>query len=205
MELRDWLLGKHACFGAFSWVGRKSPAEAWGQCEHPEWMLWALAHTSIDIREVVRIGCDSALAVLHLTDDPRAKAAVDMAERWCAGEASSEDLRSAFDAAQDAVNETKSDAIRAAVRAVKSARAGARELHPVDREESARIDAAHYASAAGIYAWQAAANEVLGRPVPGSEGGHLRMMDNLERELADFIRWRVSPGRFEELVTGVGR
>ena len=102
MKLKTWMKSVGACNEALEWVGDKTPKRAWAECERADWMAWALARTDIERREVVRINCDFALSVLHLSEDPRAAAAIDATEGWCEGSVDDEALRVAAYAAATA-------------------------------------------------------------------------------------------------------
>lgn len=82
----NWMKSKQACEEASSWVGNKTPEQAWTKCKRPDWMLWALGRTSIDAKIIVRLACDFALSVQHFNDDPRVSAAIALADRWASGD-----------------------------------------------------------------------------------------------------------------------
>ena len=172
MRLSTWMSSVGACSEAMEWVGARTPRRAWAECKRGDWMLWALAKTALDRREVVRLCCDVALSVLPLTDDPRAAAAaIDAAEGWCAGEVSIDEVRKATNVAATNV---------AAVAATNVAAAAATN---VAAAYAAAADAAAYAAAyaATNAAWREARADALA-------------------EIADLIRARVSAPWFAELV-----
>ena len=40
MNFADDLKRLHACSNAVAWVGNRTLAEAWTECDRPEWLLW---------------------------------------------------------------------------------------------------------------------------------------------------------------------
>lgn len=181
-SLFEWMRRVSACSEATAWVGDRTPQQAWKECTRGDWMLWALARTSVDRREVVRLCCDVALSVLPLTEDPRVTAAIDAAEGWCAGTVTLKDLCSAADAADAAADAAAADA--ASVTA--SAAAAAAYAADAAAYASAAADAsasATYAADAADAAWGTARKETLA-------------------EIADLVRARISPARFATLVRG---
>ena len=84
--------------------------------------FWVVFHENIiDDRTLRLFAVWCARQVQHLMKDPRSLSALDIAEKFATGEASEEDLRSAWaaarDAARDAAWDAASDAAEAAARA----------------------------------------------------------------------------------------
>ena len=103
---------KDACVGARKWAKQYSTlAEAWDACANPRWMCWALDKLkySNDIA-LRRFACwcvrETPLAdgrkVWDLLTDERSRRAVEVAEAFCDGRATQEELDNAWDAAWDA-------------------------------------------------------------------------------------------------------
>jgi hypothetical protein len=98
MTFREQLVKLRACSEAKDWVGDKSTEEAWKTCENPQWMLWILTKTELDIIDPL---CDIAEGVLHLVQkDSQLSciAAISAARR----RANKDELKAARDAADDA-------------------------------------------------------------------------------------------------------
>jgi len=108
--------------------------------------LWCLRAVEGHDREIRLYAVWCARQVQHLMSDPRSVAALDVAERFAIGEATTKDLSAARDAARDAAGGAAWDAARAA--AVVAALAAA--------EDSARAALTVAWDAAGAAAWAAA-------------------------------------------------
>jgi hypothetical protein len=98
MTFRDQLEKLEACQESLDWVGNKSLKEAWEKCENPEWMIWFLSQTDIDLVDPV---CDMAERVLDLVPEDNQLAciwAISAAKR----RAKLDELDAAYDAADAA-------------------------------------------------------------------------------------------------------
>jgi hypothetical protein len=73
MAFRDQLEELYACSEALKWVGNKSLEEAWKTCKNPDWMLWVLTKTNLDLIDPI---CDMAEEVLHLVPEDRKLACI---------------------------------------------------------------------------------------------------------------------------------
>jgi hypothetical protein len=100
------LLKKHdACAEACQWAKDYAlPAEAWAACHRPDWLLWSLAELGLrdgtkDLIFFCRAMRETPLpdgrTVWDLLTDPRSRAAVEIAERFCRGEATEQELYAA--------------------------------------------------------------------------------------------------------------
>jgi len=101
MTFREQLIRLWACEEALEWVGNKSLEEAWKTCKNPEWMIWILTQTDLDLIDPV---CDIAEEVLHLVPEDRQLAciwSISAARR----RAKRDELKAAYDAATDYANE----------------------------------------------------------------------------------------------------
>jgi len=94
-------------------------SEAWAACKRPDWMLWAVrAEENTDANMLRRIACrcvretplSGGRVVWDLLTDERSRTAVEVAERYIAGEATGADLDAAQDAAREAAREAARDA-----------------------------------------------------------------------------------------------
>jgi len=98
MSFRNQLKRLGACDESLEWVENKTIEQAWLTYENPEWMLWILIKTDLDLTDPV---CDMAELVLHLVPEECQLAciwALDAAKR----RASKDELKAASDAAYDA-------------------------------------------------------------------------------------------------------
>ncbi len=66
MSFRDQLEKLYACSESLEWVGNKSFEEAWKTCKNPQWMLWFLTKTDLDLVDPL---CDMAERVLDLVPE----------------------------------------------------------------------------------------------------------------------------------------
>jgi hypothetical protein len=92
MTLHDYLNIRDACPDALTWLGDRSPREAWEVCERADWMLWLADHIGIDQRLVVLCGTGCARSVLHLlpAGEERPRQAIEAAEAWAYGRGTAE-------------------------------------------------------------------------------------------------------------------
>ncbi len=159
---KDYLNHLKACREAITWVGDRTSAEAWNECEHPDWMFWLLRlrqHVRKDgwpTKEVfVQLAIDFARSVLHLvSEEDRALKAIEAAEKWLA-DPSEENRLAADDAAYAAPA-----VAYAAEAAARAAEAAARAAYAADAAAYAADAAAYAADAARAAAYAAAAHAV---------------------------------------------
>ena len=79
----------HACNEAIDWVGERTLAEAWAECERADWMLWLIGNMIgkpgwPTHQEFVRATClcvRPALEFVPVGED-RPRFAIEAAERW---------------------------------------------------------------------------------------------------------------------------
>jgi hypothetical protein len=77
------------------WVGDKTIEQAWETCQNPEWMLWILTKTDLDLTDPI---CDMAEEVLHLVPKECQLACI-----WALDAAKRRAKRDELDAAEAAV------------------------------------------------------------------------------------------------------
>jgi hypothetical protein len=155
-ELKTWLVERNACEPALAWLGDRDLATAWAECESPGWMLWLCDHGGISDATMRMLACrfvretpmGDGRMVWDLLTDERSRTAVEVAERYAKGEATAEELRSAWAWANAAAN--------AAAGAAWAAEAAARAADAAAWADAA-ADAA--ATAAARAAWAAEAAE----------------------------------------------
>jgi len=75
-----------ACASAREWVGDRTAASAWGECEEPGWMLWYAEKKGVPKLSFVGIAIEAARMVLPLVPDgeDRPQLAIEATERWLA-------------------------------------------------------------------------------------------------------------------------
>jgi hypothetical protein len=104
-QLTSYLRDKRACADACEWVGERDAETAWAECPRADWMLW-IAAKSVDRKRLVWVACQCArLALRHVpAGELRPLAAIETAEAWTRGEATIEQVRSAYAADAAAAN-----------------------------------------------------------------------------------------------------
>ena len=100
-ELVTYLQNKNACYPAKEWLKDRDLERAWEECKRGDWLLWFAAKVGIDRKVIVRTACACAREALRFVPDGeiRPKTAIETAERWCNGEATIEQVRTASAAA----------------------------------------------------------------------------------------------------------
>ena len=103
VDFANALLGMNACSEAREWADGKDYATAWDTCSNSDWMFFLIGATA-PLPEMVneQLICRFARQVVHLTDDPRVLACIEVREAWIRGEVSNEVRAAARDAARDA-------------------------------------------------------------------------------------------------------
>ena len=120
-ELKTWLVERNACEPALAWLGDRDLATAWEECESPGWMLWLCYHGGISDATMRMLACrfvretpmGDGRMVWDLLTDERSRTAVEVAERYARGEATAEELRSAWAAANAAAWAAEAEAAAA--------------------------------------------------------------------------------------------
>ena len=107
MNLPDYLRSLGACPEAREWAaGYSTLAEAWTACERADWLLWYAGKRGVDRKILVRAACACARTVLPYVPvgEDRPRLAIEMAERWCDGLATLQEVSAAaaYSAAVDA-------------------------------------------------------------------------------------------------------
>lgn len=121
MTLAEQLDGLLACDEAICWVGNRTLAQAWRECERSDWMMWLLRELEIDAR---RCAGEFALRVWHLVPAEAQLAcawAIDCALRGADTDESFAAYVAAYDAAYVACSAAYDAAARAAYAAARAA------------------------------------------------------------------------------------
>lgn len=116
---RAWLRKRGACNEVYKWACENCATldDVWATA-HPDWLIWVATHPGcLDDRTLRLFAVWCARQVQHLMEDERSIAALDVAERFANGEATSEELAAARAAAGAA-----RDAAEAAMAAARDAR-----------------------------------------------------------------------------------
>lgn len=73
-----------ACQAAMNWVGTRTLAEIWSDCERRNWLFWLLQRINVDRKTLVLIACECARLALPCVKEGelRPVQAIEMAERW---------------------------------------------------------------------------------------------------------------------------
>ena len=107
MNLPDYLGSLGACPEAREWAEPYATlAEAWTACERADWLLWYAGRRGVDRKILVRAACACARTVLPYVPvgEDRPHRAIEMAERWCDGLATLQEVGAAAYAAYAAAD-----------------------------------------------------------------------------------------------------
>jgi hypothetical protein len=153
MKLKDRLTELDACQEGLRWVGDRSLAKAWIECERADWMLWGCTMVGVDRRLVVRAAGACARTALQYVPagEDRPRLAIEAAEAWA-------DCPS--DAAAYAANAAARNAADAAYAACAAANAAADAA--ADAAYAAAYSACAAADAAAGYTHIAMCNLIRG-------------------------------------------
>ena len=157
MNLPDYLRSLGACPEAREWAEPYATlAEAWVACERADWLLWYAGKRGVDRRLLVRAACACARTVLPYVPvgEDRPHRAIEMAERWCDGRATLQEVSAAAADAADAAAYAAADAADAAADAADAAAYAAYANAPNAAADAAY--AAAYAATADAVAADAA-------------------------------------------------
>jgi len=145
MTLREFAESRHACSDGLEWLGERDIAAMWAECQRSDWMVWLLDRMGwADAHAQRSFALRCARRVQPLMRDARSVETLEVVERYLRGDATDEELASAWAAADAAA-----DAARAAWAAADADAARAAWA-------DAAAAAAAWASAAAAAAWDAA-------------------------------------------------
>lgn len=97
----------------FEYLKNVDPETAWNQCQQADWLIWLARHLEISKHKICFAIFECAKAVLHLVpkEEERSRQALELVEKWLAGEEVSEkELERAASEAYDAVEDAYSSA-----------------------------------------------------------------------------------------------
>jgi len=111
--LKDQLIKLKACSEAVEWVGKRSLAKVWRDCQRADWMLWYLHKTDCDRKLLVKATCACARTALKYVPrgELRPLRAIETAEAWTQGEATLDQVKTAASAAYAACAVYAADAV----------------------------------------------------------------------------------------------
>jgi len=66
MTFKEQLEEIGACEESLAWVGNKTIEEVWETCQNPDWILWILTKTNLDLTDPL---CDIVESVLHFVPE----------------------------------------------------------------------------------------------------------------------------------------
>lgn len=140
-EGRAWLRKRGACEEGYKWACENCATldDVWATAR-PDWLIWVATHPGcLDDRTLRLFAVWCARQVQHLMDDERSIAALDVAERFANGEATSEELAAAGAAAEAAGAAWVAawDAAEAAMAAAMAAARDARDTQAAKLREMA--------------------------------------------------------------------
>jgi len=90
----------YACESAMNWLEEnknKTIEELYASCDRGDWLLWLFAKLEIDRKVLVLVLCDCAEIVLKYIPEgeDRPRVAIETARKWCRGEVTLEEVKSA--------------------------------------------------------------------------------------------------------------
>ena len=115
-----------ACRDAVKWVEFRDLKQVWAECERIDWLLWLAGRSNIDSKLLVQVAVECAELSLpnyekQYPNDNRIRDCINTVKRWIKGEASLEDVSTAWSAAESAAESAESAARSAAESAAESA------------------------------------------------------------------------------------
>jgi hypothetical protein len=115
MTLREFALQHNACQEGLEWLGERDLQAMWAECHRSDWMAWLLFELGWDDARTMRLyACWCVRQVWHLLTDEHSRNAVEVAERYAAGNATDDELASAWTAAMASAGDAAGGAAWAA-------------------------------------------------------------------------------------------
>ncbi|MEK7557209.1 MAG: hypothetical protein AAB538_04500 [Patescibacteria group bacterium] len=179
INIRRYLKRRGACAEGVNFASKYDTlAEAWTNCICPDWMFWMLKKIDYhDDRKLRLFACWCVRRVWHLLTDERSKQAVEVAERYAARGASSEQMAAAGEAAVAAAWEAAGASARAAAWAAAWAAAGeSADAAGASARAAAEEAACASARAAAGESADAAAGDAAGDAAGEEQANQLRAM-----------------------------
>jgi len=115
MNFDNFLISMYACRDARDWARNKSWREIYDTCERADWLLWLFKRTNPDDKRVrVLVAGHIANTLRHLMSDKRSSNAVDVCLYYGNGQATEDELHSAWHSAWSAAWNASVDSARTA-------------------------------------------------------------------------------------------
>ena len=128
-QFEKFLIDKDACEDAQIFCKGKSLKEAWDTTDRGDWMLWLMENSENKVTDkqyrLIAVKC--ARRVQHRMKDQRSIDALDVAERYANGQATDDELKAGWEAAEAAAWAAAWAAAAAAWAATEAAARAARE------------------------------------------------------------------------------
>jgi len=198
VKLKEQIGKFNPCRESVVWMGDRTLAQAWDDCERGDWLLWLCAKAGVDKKKIVLAACGCARLVLHLVaeDEPRPRLAIETAEAWCRGEATIHDVKAAYAAAYAAsAYAAYADAAYAAAYAAYAAYAGA----DAAAAYAAFADAAYADAAYAAYADAAFADAATYAAYADADADARRIM---QRKCGEVVREFITARDVGHALTG---
>ncbi len=171
------------CQEATNWIDTQADCvTGWKNCERGDWMLWLLARTGQDHKQIVLAACKCARLALKYTSDERVVNCISATEKWAYGDASVslENVKQSRIAAADAA-----DAAYAAATA--TAAAAAYAAYAADAAYAAAT-AAYAAADAYAAAYAAAAAAAAYAADAAADAAYRQARLDTLKQCADIVR-----------------
>jgi hypothetical protein len=199
-----------ACGDARELADGKTAKQAWETCERGNWMLWAAGAAKVDRKLVVQAACDCARLALKFVPagEDRPRIAIETAERWVKGEATLDEVRNAYAAANAAYAAAYAAANAAANAAYAAANAAANAAYAAayaaaNAANAAAANAAYDANAANAAnAAYAAASAAYAAAYAANAAYAYAARTKTLKECAALVRKRISFAVMMEAVKG---
>ena len=121
MTFQEYLQSIRACEETRTWAAERTAQQAWDECERADWLMWWLAKSGMELKQLVLIACRCARTALQYVPagEHRPLQAIETAEAWCNGLATLAEVSAAAAAAAyaayaayDAAYAADADAVR---------------------------------------------------------------------------------------------
>src|SRR5271155_5390487 len=100
-QFTAFLANMGACPEGRKWAKGKTLAQAWNACAEPGWLFWMCHRSGVNLKQMVTAECACARQALPYVKagELRPVYCIEIAEKWCDGKATIEEVREARKAA----------------------------------------------------------------------------------------------------------